>query len=512
MNYLIALAAGALLPLSLAPYSIWPLGLVAVGAWFWALRGGGGRDWLLGWCFGVGKYAVGASWIYVSIHTYGAAPVPLAATLVALFVAGVAWFAVLNAVLFARVRTGDPIVDALTFAVVFVTSEWVLTWLLTGFPWLFLGHAHLDTALRGLVPVGGVLLASLGAALTATLLVAAGRLCWQWRALAVGRSHAESDPGRAGIRPRLAMALTLACVPWVAGALLAPIEWVTPGDTRSVALVQGNVDQAIKWQADASARITRTHVDLTQPHWDAGLIIWPEAALVRFEHEVPELLRQLDARARASGSALVLGIPYAERTAGDQIAYYNAVRVLGTGSGRYLKQRLVPFGEYVPLERALRGLIAFFDLPMSGFARGPEAQPLLDVGGLRAAMAICYEVVYPELVRQSAGGADVLLTVSNDTWFGASAGPLQHLEMARMRALEHGRWLLRATNNGVTAVVDARGQVRARLPQFQAGVLEGEWTVMHGVTPYTRYGYLPVVTVALVLVGLALVIWRRGLR
>lgn len=512
MNYLIALAAGALLPLSLAPHGIWPLGLLSVGAWFWALRGGGGRDWLLGWWFGVGKYAVGASWVYVSIHTYGAAPVPLAAALVALFVAGVAWFAVLNAVLFARLRTGDPIVDALSFAVVFVISEWVLTWLLTGFPWLFVGHAHLDTALRGLVPVGGVLLASLGAALTATLLVAAARLWWQRRASSALPSPYDLSPRRAGIRLRLAFTLTLACVPWVAGALLAPIDWVRPGDTRSVALVQGNVDQAIKWEADASARVIRTHVDLTEPHWDAGLIIWPEAALVRFEHEVPDLLQQLDARARAGGSALVLGIPYAERVAADQVAYYNAVRVLGTGSGRYLKQRLVPFGEYVPLEGVLRGLIAFFDLPMSGFSRGPEAQPLLDIGGLRAAMAICYEVVYPELVRQSAAGADVLLTVSNDTWFGASAGPLQHLEMARMRALEHGRWLLRATNNGVTAVVDARGRVRARLPQFQAGVLQADWMVMHGVTPYTRYGYLPVVSAALVLAGLAFWIRRRGLR
>ncbi|MFM7121240.1 MAG: hypothetical protein ACKOZX_13525, partial [Gammaproteobacteria bacterium] len=207
MNYLIALAAGALLPFSLAPHGLWPLGLVAVGAWFWALRGAGGRDWLLGWWFGVGKYAVGASWIYVSIHTYGAAPVPLALVLVALFVAGVAWFAVLNAVLFARLRTGDPVVDALTFAVVFVASEWVLTWLLTGFPWLFVGHAHLETPLRGLVPVGGVFLASLGAVLSATLLVAAGRLWWSGRAARtppVAHSVASQAPR---IRRRMAFAL-----------------------------------------------------------------------------------------------------------------------------------------------------------------------------------------------------------------------------------------------------------------------------------------------------------------
>ncbi|MGA1373113.1 MAG: apolipoprotein N-acyltransferase, partial [Pseudomonadales bacterium] len=167
MSYLFALVAGALLPLSLAPFNLWPLGLVAVGLWFWTLVRGVGRDWLLGWWFGVGKYAVGASWVYVSIHTYGQASAPLAAGLVALFVAFVAGFAVLNALIFARVRTGNVAADALSFAVVFVLSEWVLTWLLTGFPWLYLGHGHLGTVLSGWAPVGGVFLVSLAAALSA---------------------------------------------------------------------------------------------------------------------------------------------------------------------------------------------------------------------------------------------------------------------------------------------------------------------------------------------------------
>jgi apolipoprotein N-acyltransferase len=473
MSYLVALVAGALLPLSLAPFGWWPLGFVSVAGWFWALRRTGQRAWLTGWLFGVGKYAAGASWVYVSIHVYGNAAPPLAAFLVLLFVGGLAGFTLVNGVAFARLRTGDVLTDAITFAVLFVTFEWTLTWVLTGFPWLFVGYAHLVTPLAGLAPVGGVMLVSLAVALGATLSVAAVVL---WRA---------------GARPRALAAAGLALLPWIAGAALSRIAWVEEGDARTVALVQGNIDQGVKWDPAESARITQTYLALSEQHWDADLLVWPEAAVTEFEHEAIDLLDGLDARGRQTGTAVVLGIPHAERLPDRRIELHNAVRVVGAGHGHYLKRRLVPFGEYVPLEGLLRGLIAFFDLPTSHMAPGPDGQPLLDIGGPRAAMAICYEVVYPDLVRADGANADVLMTVSNDTWFGASIGPLQHLEMAQMRALENGRWLLRATNNGVTAIVDARGRIRERIPQFEAGVLRGTWRSTHGTTPFTRYGELP---------------------
>jgi apolipoprotein N-acyltransferase len=171
----------------------------------------------------------------------------------------------------------------------------------------------------------------------------------------------------------------------------------------------------------------------------------------------------------------------------------------------YTKRRLVPFGEYVPLEGLLRGLIGFFDLPMSHTEPGAPVQPLLRVGEAKIAMAICYEVVYPDLVREQARDANLLATVSNDTWFGASIGPLQHLQMARMRALELGRFMLRATNNGVTAVIDARGRVVAQLPQFAPGVLRGQVWLMAGDTPYARFGDVPVLAL---LAGLLAAGWR----
>ena len=435
MIYGLALAFGALLPLSLAPFDLWPLGAISVAGWFYLLYRAPGRCWLLGWCYGVGKYALGASWVYVSINRFGNAPPPLAAFLVVLFVAGLALFPLLNAWLFQRFRSHQrlensrPLADGLLFTGLLVGFEWLLTWVLTGFPWLFVGYAHLDTVLANLAPVGGVLLVSFALTLSAVMLVVVALT--------------------ADVRFRSA-AVLLASLPWLAGWLAGAPAWVEVSARREAALIQGNVDQATKWLPQSRGPIYRTYRRLSEPHWDADLVIWPEAAITFMQHEAPQVLGQLNAEAEANGSALVLGLPALERLPDGDVVFRNTAVALGMGHGRYVKRRLVPFGEYVPLEDLLRGLIEFFDLPMSHSEPGSWHQPLLDIGGARAAMAICYEVVYPGLVREQGRQSDVLLTISNDTWFGRSIGPLQHQQMARMRALENGRWMLRGTNNGVT--------------------------------------------------------------
>jgi apolipoprotein N-acyltransferase len=480
---LLALAAGALLPLSLAPFDFWPLGYVSLALWFAVLRRPGVSGAWSGWLFGLGKYGVGASWVYVSIHVYGNAAPPLAAFLVVVFVAGLALFPLLNGWAYQRLRSGRALPDAVLFAALYSLWEWLLTWILTGFPWLFAGYAHLHTGLAPLAPVGGVLLVGFAVALGAAMAVVLVEALWLRR------------------QGRAAAAAGLGLAPWLLGWALAGVVWVTPGPERSVALIQGNVAQSVKWQPENRLPILRTYEALSEPYWGVDLVIWPEAALTIMAHQAADLLADLDDRARAAGTALVLGLPALERLPDGEVVFRNTTRTLGTGSGSYVKRRLVPFGEYVPLEDLLRGAIAFFDLPMSHAAPGPWRQPLLELGGQQGVMAICYEVVYPDLVRLQAAAADVLLTVSNDTWFGASIGPLQHLQMAQMRALENGRWMLRGTNSGVTAVIDASGSIRARLPQFEAGALRASYRGMTGVTPFTRFGHYPL----LGLLGLILV-------
>ncbi|MDE0055741.1 MAG: apolipoprotein N-acyltransferase, partial [Gammaproteobacteria bacterium] len=457
-----SLAAGALLPFGLAPYDLWPLTLVSAAGLYWVLTRGSARPLLDGWLFGVGKYGLGASWIYVSINVYGDAAPPLAGFLVAVFVAGMALFHAAAAWLFVRLRPRNATVDAVWFATVWVLLEWLLTWFLTGFPWLFAGYAMLDTPLEVLAPVGGVLLVSFAAVLTAACLVS-GRSWISW---------------------------TVAAVPWIAAWLMAGIAWTGPGQAHRVALVQGDIPQEIKWQPDAGMTFDR-YASLSAPFWDRDLVVWSEAVLYAGTGAAREFLAAMSARAEG---ALLLGVATREEEPGSA-TYYNAAMATGAGSGLYRKQRLVPFGDYVPFQGVLRGLIGFFDLPMSSLSPGESGQPpLRGANGIALGMAICYEIAYPELVREQAKGADALVTISNDTWFGESIGPLQHMQIARMRALENGRYVLRATNNGVTAIVDGRGRITAALPQFEPGVLAGEFHRMSGTTPFARLGSMLVVT------------------
>ena len=474
---LLALLAGGLLPLALAPFDLWPLLALSAGGLFLLLRNATGSvaALSLGWFYGVGKYAVGGSWIYVSIHVYGAASPPLAAFLVALFVAGMALFGALMGRIFWALRRqvggdGNPCLDATLFAAVWVFVEWLLTWVLTGFPWLFAGYTMLDTPLVALAPVGGVLLVSLAAVFTTANLVVA-------------------------VRSRLA--LVWAALPWLLAAALAGVSWTERGETRTVALVQGNVPQELKWRPESRPMILKRYRDLTAQVADRDIVIWPEAAIPVYEHMAGAYL---DSVKEAGEADLVLGIPVARPTSDGATLHNGAV---STGGGIYLKRRLVPFGEYVPLEGLLRGLIGFFDLPMSRAQPGEAQQPLLLAGGVPLAVAICYEIAYPDMVRRDAADAAALVTISNDTWFGASVGPHQHMQIARMRAVETGRYLLRATNNGITAIVDERGEpVLARallagktthdvaaLPQFETGVLDGTFHVVNGQTPFVRFGH-----------------------
>ena len=470
-----SLAAGALLPFGLAPYDLWPLTLVSAAGLYWVLTREGARPLRDGWFFGVGKYGLGASWIYVSIHEYGDAAPPLAAFLVAVFVAGMALFPAVAAWLFVRFRPTNATVVAIWFATVWVLLEWLLTWFLTGFPWLFAGYAMLDTPLEALAPVGGVLLVSFAAVLTAACLVG-----WRkWTSWAV------------------------AALPWIAAWLVADVVWTESGAAHRVALVQGDIPQEVKWEPDAGMIFER-YASLSAPFWDRDLVLWPEAVFYAGTGAAGSFLSAMSERAEG---ALVLGVVIGEDAPGGA-KYYNAAVATGAGNGVYRKQRLAPFGDFVPFEGILRGLIGFFDLPMSGLSPGEPGQPpLRGANGIMLGMAICYEIAYPELVRHRAKGADALVTLSNDTWFGESIGPLQHMQIARMRALENGRYVLRATNNGVTAIVDERGRVTAALPQFEPGVLTGVFRRSTGATPFSRFG--SILVVAPLMLFLAVVIGGR---
>ena len=466
-----ALGSGALATLSFAPFGIATTGLLSAAALLALLKGH--KPWecaLRGWWHGLGMFGTGISWVYVSIHNFGGANVALAGLMTALFCAGLALTIALAGWLYglAFARRAAP-GWWLGFVAIWMFAEWLRLWLFGGLPWLYLGYAHIETPLAGWAPVGGVFAVSLAVVYSASALYAL------WFMSARGR----------------VVALSSLVFLWGGGAAARELNWVRSADAPPlrVSLVQGNIPLDIKWKPAYREQILHVYREHTERHWDSDLIVWPEGATPLHYMRGQGLLGWADAAARTHGVSVLAGTPIqrVDPRSGER-RFFNSMVAVGAGRGEYDKRRLVPFGEYVPLERWLRGTIEFFDLPMSNYAPGDGEMTMLVAGNLRVAPSICYEVAYPGQIAERAEEADVLVNISDDSWFGDSIGPWQHFEMARMRALETGRPLLRTANSGVTAVIGPNGEVIAQLPRKTRQTLTAELQRVNGTTPFVRYG------------------------
>lgn len=477
------LAAGAASVFGFAPADAWPVPLVALAALFavWARSGSPRQAWLSGFAFGLGYFLVGVSWVYVSLHDFGEMPLLLAAAATFCLCAYLAVFPALAgwaAVRWAPASMAGRLVAA---PAAFVLMEWARGTLFTGFPWLTLGTSQVPSSpLAGFAPYVG----SYGVSLAATGM----------SALLAGFALARSSP-----RGRVALAAAMAAL-FAAGALARLPQWTQPaGAPISVALLQGDVSQHLKWREDMRARILQEYRRMI---FEAGarVIVVPETALPAFLDQLPaDYLDSLRQHAAQNGQDILLGT--VERVyRGAEYDYYNSlVRVTGTGLQSYRKRHLVPFGEYIP--PGFQWVLAVLHIPMSDFSRGARRQAPLEAAGTRFGVAICYEDVYGEEVIDALPAAQVLVNVSDDAWFGRSFAADQHLQASQMRALETGRWMVRATNTGATAAIDETGHVVSRLPAFSVGTLVAEVTPRSGATPYVRWGNAPALALA---AGLAL--------
>ncbi len=481
---LLAPVSGSGVTLSLAPINFWPAGIISCIALLYLLHQCPPKQaFWRGWLFGLGVFGTGVSWVYVSIHVHGNTNIPLAVFLTCLFCAGLALLHGMLAWCYVRFVRGVPGDILIGMPILWVLFEWLRSWLLTGFPWLYLGYAHVDTWLAGWAPLLGIYGLSLICAITASCIY----LAWYHRSSTRWLAYALIPMGL-----------------WLLGAQLQSIEWVESQNEKpvSVAIYQPNIPQEHKWDRAWYRPILKKYQTATEPLYGHDIVIWPESAIPNFYQRSRDFLDPIAQRAFDQGTTLITGIPF--RAEGSD-AYFNSIVALGAGEGAYHKQRLVPFGEYLPLEKQLRGLISFFDLPMSSFSPGLPNQASVRVGAHKVAPYICYEVVYPDLVAKNASSADILITISNDSWFGSSLGPLQHLQMAQMRALENGRYMIRATNNGISAIIDHRGRLIKQTPQFVETTLQSEVVVMSGKTPFGYFGSIPLLLAcALVLAYMAI--------
>lgn len=500
-DYLLALLAGASMALAFAPLEWRVFAWLAPAVFFWLnLKPMPLKQRLrLSWVFGVGLFAGGAHWIYVSIHFFGGANALIAAVMVAIFVIIMALLLMVFGWL-ASYSTSVPLALRLlaVFPAIWVLTEWFRGWFLTGFPWLQLGSTQIDTWLAAYAPVTGVLgvswLVALGAG--AAVLVLMGTL-----------------------RERV-IALLLVGVTVVGGFGLGQIRWTQPaGEPLFVSMLQGNVDQLTKWSQEFRNENIQAYLDLMDgdkyPNVESShLVIWPETALADFFPQSLDVLLPLQDWAREAKADVLVGGFHVNR---DTEAVYNAVMAVGgerdveksieTGENVYAKQHLVPFSEYIPLLKYLDFLKSIIKLPYDNVTAWDGATNLT-VAGQPMRISVCYEDAYAEEMIAGLPAATMLVNVSNDGWFTGSIEPAQHAEIARMRALETGRYLLRATNNGVSAIIDDKGKVTATAEPQISTVISGYATPMQGETPYMRVGNWLVISLMMVLWGVSLLRWR----
>jgi len=488
VRILLAAAAGSLAVLAFAPFSFYPIAIPALALCYALLSRSRPREGLLiGWGFGIGLMGFGIFWIRISLNEYGNMAPWLAYLMTALLMVVAALYYGLAGAVTARlsdgVRLSGPL---LAFPAAWVLTEWLRGWLFTGFPWLVIGYTQIDAPLAGLAPIAGVYGISLVLALCAGLL---------WCLI------------RRRGRVRYAALAGLVLI-WLAGTALKGIEWTEPdGQGFRATVVQANIPQSLKWDPAMRLSSLRACLGLTRENWDSDLILWPETAVPDFLHEVEDaFIRPLAAEAREQGTELVIGIPIMDLQAR---LYFNGLISIGMVEDRYRKRHLVPFGEFIPFRDWLGPIARAFEVPMSNFSAGAAPRPLLRVGEHLAGASICYEDVFPAEIIEALPEAAYLINVSNDAWFGDSLAPHQHLEMARMRALENERWLLRSTNTGISAILDHRGQIVGRVPLFERGAFSAEIQPRRGATPFVYLGNRLAIGLAFLMLAISIPYARR---
>jgi apolipoprotein N-acyltransferase len=444
-----------------------------------------------GFWYGAGLFLAGTYWLYISIHVFGEAPLFVAIFLMLALVVIMGWYYAATAFLISKLTAGHAWRLVLAAPAVWVAVEWLRGWFLSGFPWMSLGYGQIDSPLAGFAPVVGVYGVSLVLMVSTSALLVA---------------FVEQ-------RKMRLVAVAIALTPWLGGALIGAIEWTgEAGPSVRATIVQGGVSQDRKWLQEQFRPTLELYRNSILANQDSDLIVWPEVALPAAIDQVEDFIEQLQSDISVNGQTLLFGI--LERDIEAQRIYNSVVMIEGTDRNTrqiYRKRHLVPFGEFFPVPEFVREWMRLMSLPHSDMNAGEAEQPLLRMAdGNQLAVAICYEDAYGAEQLYALSAATLLINVSNDAWFGESIAPHQHLEIARMRALEAGRYVVRATNNGVSAFIGPDGDLLQTGEQFRYVSMSHDITPRKGLTPYAVVGNWPVVFIALLLVAWLVYRLRAG--
>jgi apolipoprotein N-acyltransferase len=466
-----ALLLGMILTLSFAPYEIFPFAILSLsGLAGLLLNTAPKKAFWLGLFFGIGLFSTGIYWVFISVHLFGDTSILLATVITAAFILILALykgsFCYIANRYFPAQSTGALI---FAFPAIWVLGELIQARLFTGFPWLLVGYSQTNSPLKNIAPLLSVYGVSLAILISSTLLLNAF--------LAYKKNYYKTI---------YISLISLLCI-WISSSLLGHINWTKPaGQPIPVALVQGNIPQSIKWSPEHIYSSLKRYEELTEPLWGKNkIIIWPESAIPIPLQDAMPFIDKMDQKARTSGSHLILGIPIASP---DNKGYLNAVITLGNEKNSYFKRHLVPFGEYTPFEAFISRILEYLNIPMSNMLPGNLIQAPLVLNGVKILTAICYEIAFPWLNESHDQSLGLLLTVTNDAWFGYSSARAQHLQIAILRTLELGRPQLVVSNDGITAIIGTRGEIVSTIPTNQATVLTSTIQPVFGLTPWMITG------------------------
>jgi apolipoprotein N-acyltransferase len=483
------LLLGAFSIFGFAPFYCSPASIASIIGlcYFWYLSESPKQAALAGFLYGLGLFGTGIYWIYISLHVYGGMPNLMAGISTLALAAFMALFPSAAGALSKRISGNNHYAMVMIIPALWALSDWVRSWIFTGFPWLTVGYSQVpDSPLAGYMPILGVysvtLLTVFFASLTA-LWFTNKPITTKWR--------------RNGIATLIML--------MVSGHLLKLLEWTTPsGNSISVSLLQGNIAQDMKWDPEIANQTLNQYLNMAESS-TARLIVMPETALPVLSSELPtEVKSRLHQQAVQNQGGILVGL--VEREDGE---YFNSVLSFGSSeSATYRKSHLVPFGEFIPFKVAFGWIYRdLLNMPLSDLSRGNKYQQPMSIAGEKIAINICYEDVFGEEIIRQLPTATLLVNVSNDAWYGTSYAADQHMQFSQARALETGRMMLRATNTGATAIIDHKGHVIAHAPHFTQTALNGMAQGYIGTTPYVRWGNWPLIIFCF---GIITLVWRRN--
>lgn len=465
---LYSLISGGLTTLAFAPFDFSWLVFITLAIPFYIWNKLSAKQAAISaWLYGLGLQCTGVSWIYYSLHVHGSAPAIFAALLIFLLCCYLSLYTGLAVYMVNRFLPDKAVLRLLLFyPASWLVFEWLQGYVMTGFAWMQLGYTQVDLPLSGFAPVLG------NHAVGGLIAVCAGALVLLIRYF---KNQQFKQIGLIVVLPVLML--------WLAGGLLKSVNWTQEyGEPIKVSVIQGNISQKDKWKLHMKKPTMDLYRDLSLAQKDVDLIVWPETAVPDYRYRVVPYIQQLRAEMEQRDTDLLLGI----FVKNENKRLLNSV--LNVDGEVYNKRHLVPLGEFIPLRFLIEFFNKFVKIPMSDIASGDEDQPLLTAAGIPLGLSICFEEVFARDVIKDLPEAKLLVNVSNDAWFEDSIEPHQHHAIARMRALEAGRYMIRSTNTGITSFIGPHGEVIKQLPQFEVGVLKGEVQPLSGATPFARWG------------------------